>query len=163
MIEDPRRRRQRGPEARLGPAPEPPLDHDFWNRERLDALRAVAAEPLQVRITGDCMAPRLRHGARFRVRSQPRYWPGDVLVIRSRPGGLIAHRLIGVYWRRGDWRWLTQADTAARPDGAVAGREIVGKVCGGECAPELVTVPIGHRLGAGLRFLRFAARWSVGG
>jgi hypothetical protein len=132
------------------------MGNDFWNSERLDALRAVAAEPVRVRISGACMEPRLSDGASVWVRSRRLYWPGDVLVIRSRLGGLVAHRLIGVYRRCGEWRWLTQADAAARPDCAVTRREIIGEVSGGECSPEVASVPLGHRFGAMVRLARFA-------
>jgi hypothetical protein len=137
------------------------MGNDFWTPERLDALRSLATEPVRIRISGDCMAPRLRHGARVWVRSQRHYWPGDVLVLRSQSAGLVAHRLIGAYRRGGVWRWLSQSDQAWHPDCAVSLQQIVGRVCGGECAPELVSVPLGHRVSAVVRFVRFAVRRSM--
>ena len=133
------------------------MPNECLNRERLAAVRSIAAErPVRIRITGDCMAPRLRDGAYVWVQSKPRYWPGDVLVIRSRFGGLVAHRLIGRYRRHCAWRWLTQADSAPRPDCAVTAAEIVGKISQGECSPDLISVPLRHRVWAAWRFLRFA-------
>jgi len=138
------------------------MSKDFFNRKRLAAIRSVAAErPVRVRITGNCMAPHLRDSACVWVQSKRWYWPGDVLVTRSRFGGLVAHRLIGTYRRHGASRWLTQADSAPRPDCAVTAAEIVGKISKGECSPDLVWVPLRHRVWAAWRFLRFAVtdRW----
>lgn len=123
-------------------------------------LRGLAAdEALEMPVTGDCMAPRVRSGARVRV-SGPRriYVPGDVVVVLNGGRGLLLHRVIGGYRRGGVWRWLTQADAAARPDNAVAGACIVGKVAGGNCDPTLVRVPLRHRLWAVGRYLRFLAQ-----
>ena len=134
------------------------MPNELLNRERLAAVRSIAAErPLRIRITGDCMAPRLRDNAYVWVHARRRYWPGDVLVIRSRSGQLLAHRLIGVYRRHGHWRWLTKADSAPRPDFAVSAAEIVGRLSGGECSSALVSVPFRDRMLAAWRFLRFAA------
>jgi hypothetical protein len=138
------------------------MPNELLNRERLAAVRSIAAErPVRIRITGDCMAPRLRDNAYVWVQARRRYWPGDALVIRSPAGALMAHRLIGAYRRRGHWRWLTQADSTPQPDFAVTASEIIGRLSGGECSPELISVPLRHRVWAAWRFLRFALidRW----
>lgn len=122
----------------------------------VSALREWAAEtPLAVRIQGDCMAPLLKSGATVHIIRQRFYPPGDVVVVHTPDGRLLAHRLLGCYRRRRQWRWLTQADSALWPDGAVPMERVLGKVCGGECSPLLVRVPLTHRLKAFLRFLLF--------
>ena len=119
-------------------------------------LRDLAKDaPLELRISGDCMAPLLESGAMVRVIRQPFYWPGDPLVVHAPDGRLLAHRLLGFYPRTRRLRWLTQADNARWPDAAVPAERIIGRVCGGQCAPALVRVPLGHRLKAILRFCLF--------
>ncbi len=125
----------------------------------LQILREIAAGgSVRLRVSGECMAPWVRAGAEVRA-GRPRriYWPGDVVVLQGEDGFLL-HRVIGGYRRRGVWKWLTQADAAARPDRAVRAEQIVGRVVGGECAPALIRVPLRHRLWAAARFIRFVCR-----
>ena len=120
------------------------------------ALRELAVEtPVSLRVSGECMAPLLESGAMIQVTRQPFYWPGDPLVVHAPDGRLLVHRLLGGYSKGRGWRWLTQADNALRPDAAVPAERIIGKVCGGQCAPALVCVPFAHRLRAILRFFLF--------
>jgi len=120
------------------------------------ALRELAAEtPLSLRVSGDCMAPLLESGAMIQVIRQRVYWPGDPVVVHALDGRLLVHRLLGCYSKGRGWRWLTQADNALRPDAAVPGERLIGKVCGGQCAPALVRVPSTHRVKALFRFFLF--------
>ena len=120
------------------------------------ALRELAVEtPLSLQVSGQCMAPLLESGAMIQVIRQPFYWPGDPLVVHAPDGRLLVHRLLGGYSKGRGWRWLTQADNALRPDAAVPAERIIGKVCGGQCAPAMVRVPFAHRLRAILRFFLF--------
>jgi len=120
------------------------------------ALRELAAEtPLSLRVSGDCMAPLLESGAMIQVVRRWFYWPGDPVVIHALDCHLLVHRLLGGYSKGRGWRWLTQADNALRPDTAVPADRILGKVCGGQCAPALIRAPLAHRLKALFRFFLF--------
>ncbi len=120
------------------------------------ALRDLAEDaPLELRVSGQCMAPLLESGAMIQVIRQSFYWPGDPVVIHAADGRLLSHRLLGFYPRARQLRWLTQADNARWPDAAVSAERIIGRVCGGQCAPALVRVPLGHRLKAIFRFCLF--------
>jgi phage repressor protein C with HTH and peptisase S24 domain len=122
------------------------------------AIRDMAGEkPLAVRIKGNCMAPLLPSGALVQIARRPYHWPGDLLVILGNDGQLIAHRLIGFYPRAGGMRWLTQADAAERPDGAVTGDRIIGRVRSVGYAATPLRVPFRHRVRAFLQFARFVS------
>lgn len=120
------------------------------------ALRELASEsPLSLWVSGNCMAPLLESGAMIQVVRQRFYWPGDPVVIHTADGRLLGHRLLGFYpWAR-RLRWLTQADNARWPDAAVSAERIIGKICGGQCAPALIRVPLAHRAKAVSRFFLF--------
>ena len=130
------------------------------SRALADILRDLAGtEGLRLPVTGDCMTPWVKSGAQVQVTAPRRvYLPGDVVAVLNGERGLLLHRIIGGYWRRGAWRWLTQADAASGPDNAVTGPCIVGKVSGGDCDPALVRIPLRHRLWATGRFVRFVFR-----
>ena len=120
------------------------------------ALRELAAEsPVRLRISGNCMAPLLESGAMIQVVRQSFYWPGDPVVVYAVDGRLLGHRLLGFYPRSWRLKWLTQADNARWPDAAVPMDRIIGRICGGQCAPALVRVPLVHRAKAMLRFFLF--------
>ena len=120
------------------------------------ALRELAAEsPVSVWISDDCMAPLLESGAMIQVIRQNFYWPGDPVVVYAVDGRLLGHRLLGFYPRSRRLKWLTQADNARWPDAAVPAERIIGKICGGQCAPALVRVPFTHRAKAVFRFFLF--------
>ena len=124
----------------------------------LQALRAMATDGvLTLHVSGGCMSPLLPQQARVEVRAAQHYWPGDVLVFRSRQGRLFMHRLVGIYRRRGRWCFLAQPDRASRPDSAVDGAEVIGRVCGGDGSQLLSEVPWRHRALAIGRFVNFAA------
>jgi hypothetical protein len=121
------------------------------------AVRDMATErPLALRVCGDCMEPLLASGTFIYVARNRFYWPGDVLVVIAADGGLIAHRLIGYYFRARRLRWLTQADAAIRPDASIVSDQVIGRVCGGDCSPVVVRIPLRHRGRAVLNFVRFA-------
>lgn len=123
----------------------------------LPALQALAAEtPLTMRVRGDCMTPLVADGAWVEIGGPAtRYWPGDVVAVHTGGQGLALHRVVGAYWRRGEWRYLTQGDRTQRPDGAVPSRLILGRPSGGDCSPRLIQVPAWHRLRALGRFAAF--------
>lgn len=117
-------------------------------------LRELAAEMgVELPAAGTCMAPVVVAGERVRLERARCYWPGDLIAYRAENGRLLLHRVIG--WRptaRG-WRLLTQADNAARPDGALDPRHVIGRLV--ERDGHRVVVPLGDRLRAGGRLLRF--------
>lgn len=93
------------------------------------ALQGMVTDtPLSVRISGNCMAPVLKDQDLVKVQRQQWYWPGDILVLRLGDGRLVGHRLIGIYLRRKQLRFLTRGDNAQRPDGSVCGEQILGKI-----------------------------------
>jgi phage repressor protein C with HTH and peptisase S24 domain len=119
-------------------------------------LRELAAEtPVSVRVSGECMAPLLESGAMIQVVRQRVYWPGDPVVVHALDGRLLVHRLLGGYSKGRGWRWLTQADNALRPDAAVPGERLIGRVCGGDCAERLIRVPLADRWRAARLLIRF--------
>jgi hypothetical protein len=116
------------------------------------ALREIAAEEsVEVRVVGDCMAPLLPDGGRVRVRPARFYWPGDVVVVRSAEGRLLAHRLLGLRPWRGGLAWVTQGDGCDLPDTPVSRAALLGRVAG--VAPTLA-----DRLRAAGRLLARALR-----
>jgi hypothetical protein len=123
--------------------------------EHLHGMAADRAVPL--RITGGCMAPLVEENAVVLVKKQRLYWPGDIVVFGGSAGSLQAHRLIGMYPRRGRLRCLTQADNGSRPDPSILRQSILGRVTGGDCRRESYRVPLRHRVLALKRFARFLA------
>ena len=120
------------------------------------ALRNLAEDaPLELRVSGECMAPLLESGAMVQVVRRPFYWPGDPLVVHAPDGRLLVHRLLGFYPRARRLRWLTQADNARWPDAAVPAERIIGRVCGGDCAARLIRAPLAARWRAARQFIRF--------
>lgn len=113
------------------------------------------SEPITVTVQGECMMPLMNNNAKVQVTPARWYWPGDVVVVLSPGSQYLVHRVIGVYWRSGTCRILTQADNAASPDTAVPPDALLGKVSGGSCHPHAVKVPIFLRLAATMHFLRF--------
>jgi hypothetical protein len=107
------------------------------------------------------MTPHLTEGARVYVQAARWYWPGDVVVLHAWDGGWLVHRVIGGYPGHRGWRWLTQADRAARPDAAVPADHILGKLCAGECAQRLIGVPLYDRLWALSRCIRFVSSYGL--
>jgi hypothetical protein len=86
-------------------------------------LREVAArEEISLAVRGTCMDPHIPEGETVRVRARRAYWPGDVLVFRSRAGGLVAHRLVG--WRPAGF--VTKGDGCAVHDAPVERAQIIG-------------------------------------
>lgn len=87
-------------------------------------LQLFRGEPLPFRIRGECMAPAFGDGAVVSVRARRFYFPGDVLVFRTRAGDLAAHRMLG--WRRA--AIVTKGDHCEIHDAPVARDAIVGAV-----------------------------------
>ena len=85
------------------------------------------------------------------------YIPGDLLVVTRPVGPPVVHRLIGFIPTKGTLRYSTQADNSSFPDGSVSRAAIIGKVCGGQCSPLVVNVPLRHRAKAVSRFMTFLA------
>jgi len=85
-------------------------------------------------VRGSCMQPILNDGDVLDVRAQPLYLPGEIVVFRGHDGRLLAHRLLGFYWRRGVWKLVARADGAGRTDVAVPVRDLIGAVyaCNGK-------------------------------
>jgi phage repressor protein C with HTH and peptisase S24 domain len=118
----------------------------------------AADEPITVTINGDCMQPLLHPGAQIEVCSARRYLPGDIVVLLAPDGHYLVHRVLGVYRRKGHRKLLTQADAATRPDRADSPDRVIGRVCGGECDPRVMEIPLVHRLQAIVCFTRHALR-----
>ena len=103
------------------------------------------------------MEPYLKNQARVSIRRVRAYLPGDVLVVRRVTGRPVVHRLIGLFPAEGSLRFLTQADNSPTADASVTRDAILGKVCGGQCSPIAVNIPLRHRAKAVGRFLSFLA------
>jgi hypothetical protein len=115
--------------------------------------RIAAEDNLLFRVAGTCMGSLLTTGSSVKLVLRAHYWPGDVVVTWWPDEGFRIHRVIGVYRKNGIWKLVTQADAAARPDVAVPKSFVVGKVAGGGCHPDVVRVPLEHRLWALWRFV----------
>ena len=122
-------------------------------------VRQIAGdESLAVTIKGDCMTPWIESDSLVHVAPCRIYWPGDIVVVLSRQGRYLSHRVIGLYRRQGMLKVITQADSSHRPDAAVRVNAILGKVSGGFCHPHAVDIPLSHRIKALLRFVRLLIR-----
>jgi hypothetical protein len=95
-------------------------DADLW----AEALRREGRARLAIR--GDSMAPLLSDGQEVEVEAAVAPAPGEVAVVRQRMG-LLAHRVIGVRWRRGEPLLLLRGE-AVRNLTVAAGGEILGRV-----------------------------------
>lgn len=91
-------------------------------------IGALTDEPVPITINGDCMAPFLNDGDRVMIKKSRFYLPGDILVYCNNSGTLVAHRMLGYYYWKGEWRLLIKADNAVRPDGGVPTNHVLGKV-----------------------------------
>lgn len=116
----------------------------------------IQTETIHLTVQGICMEPYLADGSQVHVRAQSIYWPGDIVVLQAPNNQYLVHRMIGMYLRAGQLRFLTQADSASIPDRAVAHAEILGKVIGRDCHPHAVKIPLYHRIKALSRFVCFA-------
>ncbi len=120
------------------------------------ALRQLADRaPLTVCVTGCCMAPLIEEGATVQVSAATRYWPGDVVVVRTGDGAYLVHRVIGLWWRRGRKHYLTQADAARRPDPLLPETAVLGRVSGGDCSAAVMRPSLARRC---LSLARFVAQ-----
>lgn len=139
----------------------PRRDHQQMNRPGANSAiwpavcQLAGNDHLTLRVSGHCMEPFLENEARITVRRSRPYLPGDVLVVTRPSGRPVVHRLIGLFPARGSLRYLTQGDNSPAPDGSFTGDAILGKVCGGQCSPLAVTIPLRHRAKAVGRFVSF--------
>ncbi len=123
----------------------------------VSALRELAGEqPIRMRTSGGSMAPLLEHGAAVEVAASRWYWPGDVIVFRSRDGRFLVHRVIGYRIKSFKLEIVAQADNASVSvnDVPVHSTQVIGKLCGGDGSPLLASVPLSHRLHSLYRFSR---------
>ena len=119
------------------------------------ALRQMAADtPLSLHIQGDCMSPLILDGARVRISRQRFYLPGDILVFRAANNRLTAHRLLFFFPGRDGIYCVTRSDMGTIPDKPVQLEQIIGRVTGGEVAPQAVDIPLLRRGIAILSFVR---------
>lgn len=111
------------------------------------ALRELAREEdSPVVISGDCMAPLLRRGETVRVRARRVYFPGDVIVFRTRAGDLAAHRVLGWHPKG----LVTKGDDCVERDAPVSRDHIVGAA--------RVRIAFADRVRAFVAWTRIAAR-----
>ena len=111
------------------------------------ALRDLAAvEDSPVVIGGDCMEPLLRRGETVRVRARRFYFPGDVIVFRTRAGDLAAHRVLGWHPKG----LVTKGDDCVERDAPVSHADVVGAA--------RVRIAFGDRVRACVAWTRIAAR-----
>ena len=101
-------------------------------KKKSKLIGALADEPIPVSIRGDCMAPLLNDGDRVMIRKSRFYLPGDILVYCNGIGDLVSHRMLGYYFRKGEWRLLIKADNGLRPDCGVSANHVLGKVLKGK-------------------------------
>ncbi|MEZ5331638.1 MAG: S24/S26 family peptidase [Thermoanaerobaculia bacterium] len=127
-----------------------------------DALRHLAEEaPVGLFVRGTCMVPLLADGDRIVVERCRRYWPGDVVALRSQAGPLLVHRLLGPLRRSGSWWVLSQGDALSAPDEPVPWDALLGRVRETEDRGSLRPGWAGRARAAG-RYLRHLARTAVG-
>lgn len=112
----------------------------------------AAGEELAITVRGNCMRPLLADGERVRVRRGRRYWPGDVLAVRTGQDHLALHRMLGLYRRQGQWRYLTRGDDSHRADPATPAERVLGKVVWCEGVAGRPAVSLSRRLGCLLAF-----------
>lgn len=111
------------------------------------ALRELAREEdSPVVISGDCMEPLLRRGETVHVRARRRYFPGDVIVFRTRAGDLAAHRVLGWHPKG----LITKGDDCVERDAPVSREDIVGAA--------RVRIAFADRVRAFAAWTRIAAR-----
>ncbi|MFL6246629.1 MAG: S24/S26 family peptidase [Thermoanaerobaculia bacterium] len=79
---------------------------------------------LPFRIRGACMAPAVADGETVTVHARRFYFPGDIVVFRTRAGDLAAHRMLG--WRRA--AIVTKGDGCEVHDPPVPHDAILGAV-----------------------------------
>ncbi len=92
------------------------------------ALRDMARQqPIVLAVSGDCMAPVLRHGDRVQVAPARRYWPGDIVALPTAQGRVAVHRLLGYRLAAGRWLCVTRGDLCASPDAPLPARLLLGR------------------------------------
>ena len=122
----------------------------YWLHNMVRQL--AGDDTVAVTVKGDCMMPWIESDSLVHVTPLNTYWPGDIVVVLSRQGQYLAHRVIGLYKKQGQVKVLTQADSSFTPDTAVHLNAVLGRVSGGHCHPHAVSVPLHHRLKALLCF-----------
>ena len=86
---------------------------------------------VRLRVSGTSMAPAIRPGDLLSVEpaDPAELSPGEIVVF-TREGRLIAHRLVGKTESVGEGFLVTRGDRARRNDSPVSGAELVGRVTG---------------------------------
>jgi signal peptidase I len=84
----------------------------------------AAAGEAKVIVRGACMEPLLHSGDEVTVHARRVYWPGDVIVFRTRAGDLAAHRVLG--WRAAGL--VTKGDHCEIHDGPVTRANVLGAI-----------------------------------
>ena len=126
------------------------------------ALRELARTgPLPMRVRGICMQPWIDDDAHVEIRAADRYWPGDVLAVRTEDGRILLHRLLGAYPTRTGLRYLTRGDRSLRPDAAVRHHAILGRLAAGHCTTAAAHPPLAHRARSLGAFSLFMARHAL--
>jgi len=150
-----------GNSSSLGNSPGDSLDRAAVRHAAHELLRH-SEQPLAVHVRGSCMTPLLADGARINIRPYSRYWPGDVVVIRS-SAGFNAHRVLGYLPTLSGLRIVTRGDHSAAADRPRAVADVLGRVCGGECRAEVLRVPLRTRLFALIRLAGFVVGAALRG
>ncbi len=99
------------------------------------------------------MAPALDDDQQAPLRQSFLYLPGDIIVFETEFGQMLAHRLLGYYFRHGKLHFLTQADNAPGVDSGISRQQIIGKI--------QLPVSIHQRLFSLGRFLRYTSKWVM--
>jgi len=122
-------------------------------------LKSLAVDEIaRLRIRGVCMQPVIADGVMAHVRHQRFYLPGDIVVKRDEHNQLIAHRLIGCYWRQWQLYYVTAADNAERADAASGHSTIIGRLTHAGNPSKIINVSLSARLRASGWFLRLVGK-----
>lgn len=116
--------------------------------------RMIEDSPLAFKVTGNCMVPLIKDGAIVQFQHSSHFYPGDILLYQSAPGRYAVHRYLGSYKRNGHLRFITKGDNSSKADPGFSPDLCLGKVCGGECKPFAVNIPLITRILSILTFSR---------
>jgi len=107
------------------------------------------------RVEGHSMMPWLQSGDLVEVGKRKRYWPGDVVIIRNMDRDqLMAHRLLGYYWKPGQgWKAITRGDARESTDASILIEEILGCIIDGNRTREVSNVSLAIRFSAVANYL----------
>jgi signal peptidase I len=113
----------------------------------------------QLRAMGTSMAPTIHPGDLVTIEKAQLEGisPGEIVVF-GRGGRLVTHRVVAKCGPPGAAYLITRGDRARRNDPPVAEEEMIGRVI--SIRRDLVPIPLGTRLGAAGRIVRFFFRVS---